>query len=93
VRGEEGCPKEYNRVVGRGIDEIAKDALALPPEARAALADSLLDSLDSEVDEAAEAAWQSEIAHRVQQLDSGLRLPVPWTQVRSRLKSALADGR
>lgn len=79
--------------MGRGIDELVKDALALPPEARAALADSLIDSLDSEVDEAAEAAWQSEIARRVQELDSGLTLPVPWAQVRSRLMSALDDGR
>ncbi len=36
---------------------ILKDALALPTEARAALAGSLLDSLDGEVDEDAEAAW------------------------------------
>jgi len=79
--------------MGRGIHELVKEALALPPEARAALADSLFDSLDPEVDEAAEAAWQCEIARRAQELDSGLTLPLPWTQVRSRLRSALDDGR
>ena len=40
----------------RDTAEILKEALTLPPEARAALADSLLDSLDTEVDEDAEAA-------------------------------------
>ena len=35
----------------RDAAEILKDALALPTEARAALAGSLLDSLDTEVDE------------------------------------------
>jgi putative addiction module component (TIGR02574 family) len=45
--------------------------LKLPPAARAALADSLIDSLDSEVDEDAEEAWRSEIALRVRDLDSG----------------------
>jgi Putative addiction module component len=41
----------------REAAEILKDALALPTEARAALAESLLESLDTEVDEDAEAAW------------------------------------
>ena len=38
--------------------EILREALALPSEARAALAGSPLDSLDIEVDEDAEAAGQ-----------------------------------
>jgi len=79
--------------MGRGINEVLKDALALPPEARAALADSLLDSLDPEVDEGAEAAWQSEISCRVRELDSGSKLPVPWAEVRLRLKFGLGDER
>ncbi|HXN49618.1 MAG TPA: addiction module protein [Bryobacteraceae bacterium] len=76
----------------RGINDVLKDTLALPPEARAAVADSLLDSLDLKVDEAAEAVWQSEIASRVQEIDSGATLPIPWAGVRLRLKSGLADG-
>ena len=35
----------------RDAAEILRDALALPTEARAALAGSLLDSLDTDVDE------------------------------------------
>jgi hypothetical protein len=45
-----------NRTMKRHAAEILKDALALPTEARAALAGSLLESLDTEVDEDAEAA-------------------------------------
>jgi len=38
--------------------EILMQALTLPPEARAALADSLLDSLDTDVDEDAAEQWR-----------------------------------
>ena len=45
----------------RDAAETLKEALALPTEARAALAGSLLDSLDTGVDEDAEAAWATEV--------------------------------
>jgi putative addiction module component (TIGR02574 family) len=65
--------------------QILKDALALPTEARAALAGSLLESLDTEVDEDAEAAWATEVNRRVAELDSGRVKTVPWAEVRRRL--------
>ena len=71
----------------RDAGEILKEALALPTEARVALAGSLLDSLDTEVDEDAEAAWATEINRRVAELDSGGVKPVPWAEVRRRLAS------
>jgi hypothetical protein len=45
-----------------------KKALQLPQEARAALAGSLLESLDETVDESAEQAWSLEIARRMRDL-------------------------
>ena len=69
----------------REAAEILKDALALPAEARAALAGSLLDSLDTEVDEDAEAAWAAEVNRRVAELDSGAVKTIPWAEVRRRL--------
>jgi putative addiction module component (TIGR02574 family) len=70
----------------RDAAEILKDALALPTEARAALAGSLLESLDSEeVDEDAEAAWATEVNRRVAELDSGAVKTIPWAEVRRRL--------
>lgn len=69
----------------RHAAEILKEALALPTEARAALAGSLLDSLDTEVDEDAEAAWATEVTRRVTELDSGAVKTIPWAEVRRRL--------
>ena len=42
------------------VAEILKKALELPPEARAAIAGSLLDSLDQTVDDDAELMWEKE---------------------------------
>lgn len=69
----------------RDAAEILKEALALPTEARAALAGSLLDSLDTEIDEDAEAAWGKEVTRRVTELDSGAVKTIPWAEVRRRL--------
>jgi putative addiction module component (TIGR02574 family) len=77
--------------MSRDTAEILKEALALPAEARAALADSLLDSLDAEVDEDAEAAWQLEIQRRLADLDSKAVTPLPWAEVRSRLMATLRN--
>ena len=53
------------------VSELLKKALALPPEARAALAGSLLDSLDDTVDAFAKEEWSRESARRIEELDSG----------------------
>lgn len=79
--------------MSRDTAEILKEALALPTEVRAALADSLLDSLDAEVDEDAEAAWQIEIQRRVAQLESKAVIPIPWAEVRARLMATLRNER
>jgi hypothetical protein len=44
------------------VSELLKRALALPSEAQAALAGSLLDSLDDGVNASAEQVWSEEIA-------------------------------
>ena len=69
--------------------ELLTHALKLPPEARAALADSLLDSLDTEIDEGAEAAWRSEIERRVHALDSGEVQTIAWDDVRRQIRNRL----
>jgi putative addiction module component (TIGR02574 family) len=69
----------------RDAAEILKEALTLPTEARAALAGSLLDSLDTNVDEDAEAAWATEVNRRVAELDGDTVKTVPWAEVRRRL--------
>lgn len=74
------------------ISELLKNALALQPPARAALASSLLESLDETVDEGAEAEWQKEMARRMQELDSGRVKPVAWAEARKQI-SAILNGR
>lgn len=66
-------------------NDLLKEALKLPPEARAALAGSLLDSLDQEVDEDAETAWHAEIDRRLKEIDSGKVKPIPWSEARRRI--------
>jgi putative addiction module component (TIGR02574 family) len=75
------------------VSELLKKALALPPEARAALAGSLLESLDDEPsDEGVEAAWNEEIKHRIEEIDSGKVQMIPYEEVRRRLAALLSDA-
>ena len=73
----------------RDAAEILKDALALQPEARAALIDSSIGSLDQAVDPAAEDARLEQIYRRLQQIDSGAVHLIPWEEARLRLRSSL----
>jgi putative addiction module component (TIGR02574 family) len=75
--------------MSRDAGEILKEALALPSEARAALADHLWDSLDPEVDADAEESWRHEIRRRLVDLDSGAVAAVPWAEARARLLAKL----
>jgi len=71
----------------RDAAEVLKDALALEPEARAALIDSLISSLDETVDPGVEEAWREEIHRRLEQIDSGTVQLIPWEEARRRLRS------
>ena len=67
------------------VAELLKQAMELPPEGRAALASSLLASLDDDaVDEGAELEWDREIARRVDELKAGSVTTIPWAEVRQR---------
>lgn len=79
--------------MGRELSEILKEALALPADARAALADSLLGSLDRKVDESAYGAWEREIERRIEEVEAGKVRTVPWSDARVRLMSHLRGER
>jgi len=74
------------------VSELLKKALALPSEARAALAGSLLESPDDTVDASAEEEWNHEIARRIREVDSGRAKPIPWAEARRHV-SAILNGR
>lgn len=66
-------------------EKLLQEALRLPPEARAALASRLLESLDASVDEDAEVEWSQEIARRIEDLDRGAVKTVPWSVARHQI--------
>ena len=72
--------------------EILKKALALPAEARAALAGSLLESLEDTLDASVEEEWNQEIARRIAELDSGKVKPIAWAEARRQI-STILNGR
>lgn len=70
------------------ISDLLKRALALPIDERAALANTLLDSLEIKNESAAEsveAAWDREVARRIEDLKTGKAVTVPWEQLRQEL--------
>ena len=68
--------------------QLLDAALQLSPEERAALAGELIQSLDTEVDADAEAAWSAEIHARLARVDAGLAKTVAWSEARRRIHAA-----
>ncbi|MFY9912222.1 MAG: addiction module protein [Candidatus Sulfotelmatobacter sp.] len=73
------------------LDELLKKAMSLPPEDRGSLAASLLESLDeaNRVDQDVEAAWQHEIARRMDEIQTGKVKAIAWPEVRRRARALL----
>jgi len=69
--------------------ELLRDALALPPEARSALIDSLIESLDATIDEGAAETWKREINLRLKQIDDGTVDLISWSTAREHLRNRL----
>jgi putative addiction module component (TIGR02574 family) len=69
----------------RLLDEI----LQLPLEDRELIADSIYESIDSDIDY--DAAWSEEIKRRVEELDSGKVKTIPWEEVRQKMLDYQGD--
>jgi putative addiction module component (TIGR02574 family) len=65
--------------------ELLDEALKLPVEERACLADLLLDSLDPMLPKVEE-AWADEVAKRLTEIDAGLAVLIPWEDLRRQLR-------
>ena len=72
------------------LEDVAKLALALPPDLRAILADRLLESLVPQTlsQEEIDAAWLEEAERRSQEIDEGRVTPIPGEEVMARLRSS-----
>jgi putative addiction module component (TIGR02574 family) len=66
------------------ISDLLKRALALSVDERAALAHTLLDSLEV-TDESVQEAWDDEVARRIGDLKAGKAVTVPWDQLHREL--------
>jgi putative addiction module component (TIGR02574 family) len=75
------------------IQQVLREALQLPPKARADIAGTLLRSLDSREDPNVEEAWAAEVDRRVAEVDSGKVKLVPWERPRRRLRASLRNAR
>ncbi|MGZ5437920.1 MAG: addiction module protein [Pyrinomonadaceae bacterium] len=69
------------------FDDIIKDALSLPPGARAMLADHLLESLDWEKQDEVDAAWAEEAERRMQEIRDGKVQTIDGEQVMRELRA------
>ncbi len=87
-------PKQvYNSPMAKETDDLLKEVLSLPVEARAAFADRLLESLDdTKIEPGAYEEWRREINRRAAELDSGAVKAIPWTEAKARLQALLRDG-
>lgn len=63
------------------VDKLEEDALNLPVEERAFLADRLLSSLGGEVLTDVDAAWVTEAERRYAEYQAGTREPIPVAEV------------
>ena len=75
--------------MSREATDLLKKALTLPVSERADLAGSLIESLDDAEDESVAAAWEQEVARRMEEVDSGKVKPVSLEEARRRLTSAI----
>lgn len=66
-------------------EEILNAALKLNDKEKAAVAASLLESLDPLADDDVESAWQAEIQKRLHEIETGTVSLVPWSEVRKML--------
>jgi putative addiction module component (TIGR02574 family) len=68
-------------------EKILQEALALSAESRAELVDSLLGSLDGEMDQVVDEAWRAEVRKRVAEIESGEVETVSWEDFEARMRS------
>jgi putative addiction module component (TIGR02574 family) len=68
------------------VEGIIDQALRLPPHDRAAIAERLISSLDTETDLEVEVAWQQEIQRRIDAVEKGEVVCMPWEHVLQRLR-------
>lgn len=73
----------------RKARQVLREALTLPPRARADIDSTLLYSLDVEEDQEVESAWGAEVERRLREVESGQVKLLPWESVRREARAGL----
>jgi putative addiction module component (TIGR02574 family) len=73
------------------VSDLLKRALALPVDERAALANTLLDSLET-TSQSVQEAWDEEVARRMDDLKAGRAVTVPWQHLHRELLAMVNAG-
>ena len=81
--------RRYNLIMNRSAVEILEDARQLPIDEVNWLIESLLMGEESEPEEAVEAAWDSEIKRRLDEIDSGAVELIPLEDVLGRMDARI----
>lgn len=71
------------------VEQIAEEALALPSEARALLADRLVESLDPAEDGLIRQLWMCEARHRIDEVRSGEVKTIPVDEAFAQVRQAI----
>jgi putative addiction module component (TIGR02574 family) len=72
------------------VSDLLKRALTLSADERAALANTLLDSLET-TNESVQQAWDEEVARRIEDLKTGKAVTVPWEQLHRELLAMMNE--
>lgn len=72
-------------------EEIFRDAMALPPDARAELAERLIGSLAEDVSSEVRTAQLAEVRRRIAEVESGEATLIPGDEVLARARRLLAE--
>ena len=82
-------PARMNSMTETG-QNLLHQALRLSADERAVLAANLWASLETDSDPDVEAAWAEEIRRRLKRIELGEDQPVPWEEIRGRLRAKFA---
>jgi hypothetical protein len=73
------------------VEQIAEEALSLPSEARALLADRLVESLDPAEDGYIHQLWMKEVRRRIEAVQSGVVATVPGDEAFVQVRTAMCQ--
>lgn len=77
------------RIMNIPVEQITEFALALPSDARALLADRLVESLDPITDEAIRDLWAQEALRRLEEVRSGKVESIPGDVALARIRTLI----